>query len=236
METLQLSSEDSLLTHCRQQLLPATDSPAAYDFPTDMAFLSFKQGSAPFSSIGSNKPDPDPSAFEDPDNCGRPIVDAGQQDGGTWLANSALLRLIYRPEMPSLKSLLSTWRSFSEIAEFELDQLAPSVGKSENYYHGRFIEEKRRRGGASRKGGTTIQLTKEEQQRMIEEAMRNAIVEYERRTATPVAKETARRQLFENTKPQRESRVHGGQSAEPRSRSHQMRGPTVMLGQREENP
>ncbi|KAL2228687.1 UNVERIFIED_CONTAM: hypothetical protein Sindi_1848400 [Sesamum indicum] len=60
-----------------------------------------------------------------------------------------------------------------------------------------------------RKGGTTIQLTKEELQRMIEEAMRNAIVEYERRTATPVAKETATRQLFENTEPQRELRVHG---------------------------
>ncbi|KAL2254571.1 UNVERIFIED_CONTAM: hypothetical protein Sindi_0251800 [Sesamum indicum] len=60
-----------------------------------------------------------------------------------------------------------------------------------------------------RKGGTIIQITKEELHRMIEEASRNAIVEYERRTATPVAKETARRQLFENTEPQRESRVHG---------------------------
>ncbi|KAL2248277.1 UNVERIFIED_CONTAM: hypothetical protein Sindi_2680000 [Sesamum indicum] len=60
-----------------------------------------------------------------------------------------------------------------------------------------------------RKGGTTIQITKEELQKMIEEASRNAIVEYERRTATLVAKETARRQLFENTEPQIESRVHG---------------------------
>ncbi|KAL2226623.1 UNVERIFIED_CONTAM: hypothetical protein Sindi_2021000 [Sesamum indicum] len=44
---------------------------------------------------------------------------------------------------------------------------------------------------------------------MIEEASRNAIMEYERRTATPVAKDTARRQWIENTEPQRESRVHG---------------------------
>ncbi|KAL2250219.1 UNVERIFIED_CONTAM: hypothetical protein Sindi_2495600 [Sesamum indicum] len=42
---------------------------------------------------------------------------------------------------------------------------------------------------------------------MIEEASRNAIVEYERRIATPLGKETARKQLFETTEPQRESRV-----------------------------
>ncbi|KAL2237797.1 UNVERIFIED_CONTAM: hypothetical protein Sindi_0971400 [Sesamum indicum] len=46
---------------------------------------------------------------------------------------------------------------------------------------------------------------------MIEEASRKAIVEYERRTATPLVKETARRQLFENVEPQRESRVQGEQ-------------------------
>ncbi|KAL2226476.1 UNVERIFIED_CONTAM: hypothetical protein Sindi_2006300 [Sesamum indicum] len=62
-----------------------------------------------------------------------------------------------------------------------------------------------------RKGGPTIQITKDELQRMIEEASRNAIVEYERRTATPVVKETARRQLFKNTEPRRESREHSEQ-------------------------
>ncbi|KAL2226632.1 UNVERIFIED_CONTAM: hypothetical protein Sindi_2021900 [Sesamum indicum] len=46
---------------------------------------------------------------------------------------------------------------------------------------------------------------------MIEEASRKAIVEYERRTATPLVKETAKRQLFENVEPQRESRVQGEQ-------------------------
>ncbi|KAL2237790.1 UNVERIFIED_CONTAM: hypothetical protein Sindi_0970700 [Sesamum indicum] len=46
---------------------------------------------------------------------------------------------------------------------------------------------------------------------MIEEASRNAIVEYERRTATPLVKEIARRQLFENVEPPRESRVQGEQ-------------------------
>ncbi|XP_011102006.1 uncharacterized protein LOC105180037 [Sesamum indicum] len=46
---------------------------------------------------------------------------------------------------------------------------------------------------------------------MIEEASRKAIEEYERRTTTPLVKETARRQLFENTEPQRESRVQGKQ-------------------------
>ncbi|KAL2253131.1 UNVERIFIED_CONTAM: Retrovirus-related Pol polyprotein from transposon opus [Sesamum indicum] len=60
-----------------------------------------------------------------------------------------------------------------------------------------------------RKGGTTIHIRKEELQKMIEEASKNAIVEYERRTATPIAKETARKQLFDNVKPQRESRVQG---------------------------
>ncbi|XP_011102166.1 uncharacterized protein LOC105180202 [Sesamum indicum] len=46
---------------------------------------------------------------------------------------------------------------------------------------------------------------------MIEEASRKAIEEYERRTTTPLVKETARRQLFENTEPQRESTVQGKQ-------------------------
>ncbi|KAL2228547.1 UNVERIFIED_CONTAM: hypothetical protein Sindi_1834400 [Sesamum indicum] len=41
-----------------------------------------------------------------------------------------------------------------------------------------------------------IQMTKEELQRMIEEASRKAIVEYERRTVTP-AREGVRRQLFQ---------------------------------------
>ncbi|XP_011101731.1 uncharacterized protein LOC105179796 [Sesamum indicum] len=79
-----------------------------------------------------------------------------------------------------------------------------------------------------RKGGPTIQITKDELQRMIEEASRNAIVEYERRTATPVVKETARRQLFKNTEPRRESREHSEQerrskrpaSSEAGSNSH----------------
>ncbi|KAL2246137.1 UNVERIFIED_CONTAM: hypothetical protein Sindi_2881900 [Sesamum indicum] len=62
-----------------------------------------------------------------------------------------------------------------------------------------------------RKGGALIQITKDELQKMIEEASRNAIVEYERRTATPLVKETARRQLFENVEPPRESRVQGEQ-------------------------
>ncbi|KAL2244073.1 UNVERIFIED_CONTAM: hypothetical protein Sindi_0525300 [Sesamum indicum] len=63
-----------------------------------------------------------------------------------------------------------------------------------------------------RKGtGATIQITQDELQRMIEEASRKAIVEYERRTATPLVKETARRQLFENVEPIRESRVQGEQ-------------------------
>ncbi|KAL2226838.1 UNVERIFIED_CONTAM: Retrovirus-related Pol polyprotein from transposon [Sesamum indicum] len=63
-----------------------------------------------------------------------------------------------------------------------------------------------------RKGtGATIQITPDELQRMIEEASRKAIVEYERRTATPLVKETARRQLFENVEPIRESRVQGEQ-------------------------
>ncbi|KAL2253360.1 UNVERIFIED_CONTAM: hypothetical protein Sindi_0130700 [Sesamum indicum] len=63
-----------------------------------------------------------------------------------------------------------------------------------------------------RKGvGATIQLTPDELQKMIEEASRKAIVEYERRTATPLVKETARRQLFENVEPLRESRIQGGQ-------------------------
>ncbi|KAL2243316.1 UNVERIFIED_CONTAM: hypothetical protein Sindi_0449600 [Sesamum indicum] len=63
-----------------------------------------------------------------------------------------------------------------------------------------------------RKGtGATIQLTPDELQKMIEEASRKAIVEYERRTATPLVKETARRQLFENVEPLRESRVQGEQ-------------------------
>ena len=61
-----------------------------------------------------------------------------------------------------------------------------------------------------RKGtGATIQITQDELQRMIEEASRKAIVEYERRTATALVKETARRQLFENVEPLRESRVQG---------------------------
>ncbi|KAL2248154.1 UNVERIFIED_CONTAM: Retrovirus-related Pol polyprotein from transposon [Sesamum indicum] len=59
--------------------------------------------------------------------------------------------------------------------------------------------------------GTTIHLTQDELQRMIEEVSRKAIVEYERRTATPLVKETARRQLFENVEPLRESRVQGEQ-------------------------
>ncbi|KAL2248189.1 UNVERIFIED_CONTAM: Retrovirus-related Pol polyprotein from transposon [Sesamum indicum] len=59
--------------------------------------------------------------------------------------------------------------------------------------------------------GATIQITQDELQRMIEEASRKAIVEYERRTATPLVKETARRQLFENVEPIRESRVQGEQ-------------------------
>ncbi|KAL2226150.1 UNVERIFIED_CONTAM: hypothetical protein Sindi_1973700, partial [Sesamum indicum] len=64
----------------------------------------------------------------------------------------------------------------------------------------------------SRKGiGTTIQLTQDELQKMMEEASQKAIVEYERRTATPLVKETARRQLFENVEPLRESRVQGEQ-------------------------
>ncbi|KAL2246226.1 UNVERIFIED_CONTAM: hypothetical protein Sindi_2890800 [Sesamum indicum] len=63
-----------------------------------------------------------------------------------------------------------------------------------------------------RKGtGATIQITPDELQRMIEEASRKAIVEYERRTATPLVKETVRRQLFENVEPLRESRVQGEQ-------------------------
>ncbi|KAL2226893.1 UNVERIFIED_CONTAM: Retrovirus-related Pol polyprotein from transposon [Sesamum indicum] len=63
-----------------------------------------------------------------------------------------------------------------------------------------------------RKGtGATIQLTPDELQKMIEEASRKAIVEYERRTATPLVKETARRQLFDNVELLRESRVQGEQ-------------------------
>ncbi|KAL2248690.1 UNVERIFIED_CONTAM: hypothetical protein Sindi_2342700 [Sesamum indicum] len=46
--------------------------------------------------------------------------------------------------------------------------------------------------------GSMVHLTKDELQRMIEEASKNAIVEYERRTTIPVEKETTRRQLFEN--------------------------------------
>ncbi|KAL2240129.1 UNVERIFIED_CONTAM: Retrovirus-related Pol polyprotein from transposon [Sesamum indicum] len=65
-------------------------------------------------------------------------------------------------------------------------------------------EETPRRGA-----GATIQITQDELQRMIDEASRKAIVEYERRTATPLVKETARRQLFENVEPIRESRVQG---------------------------
>ncbi|KAL2252700.1 UNVERIFIED_CONTAM: hypothetical protein Sindi_0064700 [Sesamum indicum] len=57
-----------------------------------------------------------------------------------------------------------------------------------------------------RRGGSTIHIMKDDLQRMIEEASRKTIMEYERRTATPVVKETARRQLFETTEPHRVSR------------------------------
>ncbi|KAL2230498.1 UNVERIFIED_CONTAM: hypothetical protein Sindi_1644200, partial [Sesamum indicum] len=49
---------------------------------------------------------------------------------------------------------------------------------------------------AVEQGSPTIQITKRELQRMMDEVGRNAIVAYERRTATPVIKEAARRQLF----------------------------------------
>ncbi|KAL2252412.1 UNVERIFIED_CONTAM: hypothetical protein Sindi_0035900 [Sesamum indicum] len=93
--------------------------------------MSFKWGSAPFPSIGSNRPDSDPSAFENPDNCGHPIADASQQDGATWLANSALLSPIYRSETPSLKvTVLHLLRLIFEIAHFSLDHPNLSVGGS----------------------------------------------------------------------------------------------------------
>ncbi|KAL2235898.1 UNVERIFIED_CONTAM: hypothetical protein Sindi_1322000 [Sesamum indicum] len=57
-------------------------------------------------------------------------------------------------------------------------------------------EETPRRGG-----GSMVPMTRDELQRKIEEASRNAIVAYERRIATPMVKETAKRQLFENREP-----------------------------------
>ncbi|KAL2246113.1 UNVERIFIED_CONTAM: hypothetical protein Sindi_2879500 [Sesamum indicum] len=50
-----------------------------------------------------------------------------------------------------------------------------------------------------------IQLTRDELQRMMEEAGRNAIVAYERRIATPIVKETTKRQLFMETDVERAS-------------------------------
>ncbi|KAL0391292.1 UNVERIFIED_CONTAM: hypothetical protein Slati_4576400 [Sesamum latifolium] len=41
-----------------------------------------------------------------------------------------------------------------------------------------------------------VQLTRDELQRMIKAASRNAIVEYERRTVAPDVREPVRRQLF----------------------------------------
>ncbi|KAL2251632.1 UNVERIFIED_CONTAM: Retrovirus-related Pol polyprotein from transposon [Sesamum indicum] len=99
-----------------------------------------------------------------------------------------------------------------------------------------------------RKGtGATIQLTPDELQKMIEEASRKAIVEYERRTATPLVKETARRQLFENVEPLRESRVQGEQehrskrpaSSDAGSSSHsraKRREPVISRGEADRKP
>ncbi|KAL2246024.1 UNVERIFIED_CONTAM: hypothetical protein Sindi_2870600 [Sesamum indicum] len=63
--------------------------------------------------------------------------------------------------------------------------------------------------------GAMVHLTKDELQRMIEEASRNAIVEYERRTTTPMVKEAAKRQLFES----RELRRTSGEPSQPEYRS-----------------
>ncbi|KAL2235738.1 UNVERIFIED_CONTAM: hypothetical protein Sindi_1306000 [Sesamum indicum] len=66
-----------------------------------------------------------------------------------------------------------------------------------------------------RGGGSMLHLTKDELQRMIEEASKKAIVEYERRTSTPVQRETSRRQLFESRELRREFR----EPSEPERRS-----------------
>ncbi|KAL2231036.1 UNVERIFIED_CONTAM: hypothetical protein Sindi_1698000 [Sesamum indicum] len=69
-----------------------------------------------------------------------------------------------------------------------------------------------------RKGGPMVHITKDDLQRMIEEASRNAIVEYETRTATPMVKEIAKRQLFQTAEPRRESR----EQSEPEQRSKRL--------------
>ncbi|KAL2245800.1 UNVERIFIED_CONTAM: hypothetical protein Sindi_2848200 [Sesamum indicum] len=52
-------------------------------------------------------------------------------------------------------------------------------------------------------GERTIQLTWVELQQMMEEAGRNAIVAYERRTTTPIERETAKKRLFKEKDPEK---------------------------------
>ncbi|KAL2227756.1 UNVERIFIED_CONTAM: hypothetical protein Sindi_2134300 [Sesamum indicum] len=77
-----------------------------------------------------------------------------------------------------------SWRSLwkTEIAEFEMEG-----SLRRNVYAREEVAELR---------SPTLHLTKRELHRMMEEESRNVIVDYERRTATPVVKEAARRQLF----------------------------------------
>ncbi|KAL2226666.1 UNVERIFIED_CONTAM: hypothetical protein Sindi_2025300 [Sesamum indicum] len=71
-----------------------------------------------------------------------------------------------------------------------------------------------------RRGGSMLHLTRDELQRMIEEGSKNAIVEYERRTTTPVEKGTVRRKLFEN-------RELMGESEEPSKPKRRSRRPAM---------
>ncbi|KAL0313836.1 UNVERIFIED_CONTAM: hypothetical protein Sangu_2228000 [Sesamum angustifolium] len=49
-----------------------------------------------------------------------------------------------------------------------------------------------------------VQLTRAELQRLMEEAIRNALTEHERRIATPIVQEVAKKQLFKERETYRE--------------------------------